>query len=176
MATTNRISNLPQPSTIGPCAVCIMPLTCSCSCGLRGKGDRKRILKPPTAKYSRPSGTLSHLYAGMVSMSQDEHSHCSNRFVGSNFIRKTLLSYSGVWVKKKNHFAHSAVRPPFPPSSKLKLQRTWMRRPAKKKANLVQPCAATPVNFEFWGNGGRAQHKTLKKFLPFFFRKHRVAS
>ena len=51
-----------------------------------------------------------------------------------------------------------------------------MRRPAQKKANLVQPCAATPVNFEFGGNGGRTQHKTLKKFLPsFLFRKHRVA-
>ena len=145
MATTNRISKLPQPSTIGPCAVCIMPLNCSCSCGLRGKGDRKRILKPPTAKYSRPSGTLSYLYAGMVSMSQDEHSHCSNRFVGSNFIRKTLLSYSGVCVQKEaKSFCSFCCSPPFPPKFKVEAAADMSATTCEKKGkSCIAVCCYT---------------------------------
>ena len=85
---------------------------------------------PQSAKHvswrRKPFSCTGHyLCAGMVGTSRDEHPHWSNRLGGNNFIRNIFWSYSGVCGnKKQNHFAHPAVRPPGPPSSKLKPQRT----------------------------------------------------
>ena len=85
---------------------------------------------PQSAKHvswrRKPFSCTGHyLCAGMVGTSRDEHPHWSNRLGGNNFIRNMFWSYYR-WLRKKrqNHFAHPAVRPPGPPSSKLKRQRT----------------------------------------------------
>ena len=75
---------------------------------------------------SKPFSCTGHyLCAGMVGMSRDEHPHCEKQARQQQFYpQHFFILFRCLRKERQNHFAHSAVRPPSPPSSKLKLQRT----------------------------------------------------
>ena len=81
----------------------------------------------------------------------------------------TLFYLIPVFAKiEAKPFCSFCCSPPFPPKFQGEAAADMSATTCKKKAILVKPCAAAPLNFEFWGMGGARNIRHLKSFCFFF--------